>query len=118
MDEETFSRAFEDVPTVQLFSARELEEQLTTIRETIADPNKDWSKRVDAVSITIPHLQSIVKCTVVTDCAFDVVLLNYLQAVIYGHPEWDSVLRYRNVVMIKAEEMYPSAKTWQVKINF
>ncbi|XP_069703536.1 CLIP-associating protein 1 isoform X4 [Periplaneta americana] len=49
VDEETFSRAFEDVPTIQLFSARELEEQLTAIRETIADPNKDWSKRVDAL---------------------------------------------------------------------
>ncbi|PNF29242.1 CLIP-associating protein 2 [Cryptotermes secundus] len=49
VDEETFSKAFEDVPTLQLFSARELEEQLTTIRETIADPNKDWSKRVDAL---------------------------------------------------------------------
>lgn len=52
VDEETFSKAFEDVPTIQLFSARELEEQLTTIHETIADPNKDWSKRVDAVSST------------------------------------------------------------------
>jgi hypothetical protein len=59
VDEETFSKAFEDVPTVQLFSARELEEQLTTIRETIADPNKDWSKRVDAVSSTIHHMQYI-----------------------------------------------------------
>jgi len=49
VDEDTFSRAFEDVPTVQLFSARELEDQLTAIRETIADPNKDWSKRVDAL---------------------------------------------------------------------
>lgn len=59
VDEETFSRAFEDVPTVQLFSARELEQQLTTIRETIADPNKDWSTRVDAVSSTIHHVQYI-----------------------------------------------------------
>ncbi|GFG38732.1 hypothetical protein Cfor_02767, partial [Coptotermes formosanus] len=49
VDEDTFSRAFEDVPTVQLFSARELEDQLTAIRETISDPNKDWSKRVDAL---------------------------------------------------------------------
>ncbi|KDR12058.1 CLIP-associating protein 1 [Zootermopsis nevadensis] len=49
VDEETFSRAFEDVPTIQLFSARDLEKQLTVIRETIADPNKDWSKRVDAL---------------------------------------------------------------------
>jgi CLIP-associating protein 1/2 len=50
VDEEAFRKAFEDVPVIQLFSVRELEEHLTTIRETIADPNKDWSKRVDAVS--------------------------------------------------------------------
>jgi CLIP-associating protein 1/2 len=60
VDEDTFSRAFEDVPTLQLFSARELEDHLTAIRETISDPNKDWSKRVDAVSSTIIQFQSIV----------------------------------------------------------
>ncbi|KAJ9591272.1 hypothetical protein L9F63_002175, partial [Diploptera punctata] len=49
VDEETFSRAFRDVPTINLFSARELEEQLTAIRETIADANKDWSKRVESL---------------------------------------------------------------------
>ncbi|XP_067003312.1 CLIP-associating protein 1-B [Anabrus simplex] len=49
VDEEAFTRAFEDVPPVQLFSSRELEEQLTAIREIIADPNKDWNKRVDAI---------------------------------------------------------------------
>jgi len=45
-------KQFEDVPTVQLFSARELEEQLTSIRATITDQSKDWNKRVDAVSST------------------------------------------------------------------
>ena len=78
MDEDTFSRAFEDVPTVQLFSARELEDQLTAIRETISDPNKDWSKRVDAVRSTILHFQSIVWSTEASDSAVDVVLLNHL----------------------------------------
>ncbi|KAJ8869794.1 hypothetical protein PR048_028802 [Dryococelus australis] len=42
-------RSFEDVPTVQLFSARDLEESLNQIREIISDPNKDWNKRVDAL---------------------------------------------------------------------
>jgi hypothetical protein len=74
VDEDTFSRAFEDVPTVQLFSARELEDQLTAIRETISDPNKDWSKRVDAVSSAILHLQSTVWSTEASDSAVDVVL--------------------------------------------
>lgn len=50
MDEEQFMRLFEDAPQVQLFSARELEDHLNQIRETIADQTKDWSKRVDAVS--------------------------------------------------------------------
>jgi hypothetical protein len=44
-----FTKTLEDVPTVQLFSARELVKQLTAIRETIADPYMAWSKRVDAL---------------------------------------------------------------------
>ena len=77
MDEDTFSRAFEDVPTVQLFSARELEDQLTAIRETISDPNKDWSKRVDAVSIAILQFQSIMSSEA-SDSAVDVLLFSRL----------------------------------------
>ncbi|XP_063217676.1 CLIP-associating protein 1-A isoform X5 [Bacillus rossius redtenbacheri] len=49
MDEETFTRSFEDVPTVQLFSSRDLDDSLNQIREIISDPNKDWNKRVDAL---------------------------------------------------------------------
>lgn len=49
MDEEQFMRLFEDVPQLQLFSSRELEDHLNQIRETIADQTKDWSKRVDAL---------------------------------------------------------------------
>jgi hypothetical protein len=78
VDEETFSRAFEDVPTVQLFSARELEDQLTAIRETIADPNKDWSKRVDAVSSAILQFQSIMWSTEASDSTVDVLLFSRL----------------------------------------
>ena len=76
VDEDTFSRAFEDVPTVQLFSARELEDQLTAIRETISDPNKDWSKRVDAVSSAIPKFQSITWSSEASDSAVDVLLFS------------------------------------------
>lgn len=47
-----FLRSFEDCPTIQLFSAREVTEQLKSIQEIISDVNKDWNKRVDAVSIT------------------------------------------------------------------
>lgn len=49
VDEDTFIRSFEEVPTAQIFSARELSEQMKTVQETIADPNKDWSKRADAL---------------------------------------------------------------------
>ena len=51
MDEEQFMRQFEDVPPVQLFSSRELDDHLNQIREIIADQTKDWNKRVDAVSL-------------------------------------------------------------------
>lgn len=51
VDEEGFVKAFESVPPVQIFSARDLEENLNKIRQIIADTNQDWNKRVDAVSL-------------------------------------------------------------------
>ncbi|XP_073995340.1 CLIP-associating protein isoform X5 [Rhodnius prolixus] len=49
VDEEGFVKAFESVPPVQIFSARDLEENLNKIRQIIADTNQDWNKRVDAI---------------------------------------------------------------------
>lgn len=49
MDEEQFMRSFEDVPPVQLFSSKDLDDHLNQVRETIADQTKDWNKRVDAL---------------------------------------------------------------------
>ncbi|KAL1140353.1 hypothetical protein AAG570_000285, partial [Ranatra chinensis] len=49
VDEEGFLRAFEDVPTVQIYSARDLEDMLVKTRQIIADPDQDWNKRVDAL---------------------------------------------------------------------
>ncbi|CAG9813465.1 unnamed protein product [Phaedon cochleariae] len=49
VDEEYFLRSFDDCPTVQIFSAREVTEQLKSIQDIISDPNKDWNKRVDAL---------------------------------------------------------------------
>ncbi|CAA9999620.1 unnamed protein product [Nesidiocoris tenuis] len=49
VDEESFIKAFEAVPSVQIFSSRDLEDSLTKIRQTIEDTNQDWSKRVDAI---------------------------------------------------------------------
>lgn len=51
MDEETFFAAFEDVPTVKLFSAKDLEEQMKNIKDTIGDDKKDWKQRADSVSL-------------------------------------------------------------------
>lgn len=50
MDEDSFIRSFEDCPNVQIFSSREVVEQMKSIQEIISDANKDWNKRVDAVS--------------------------------------------------------------------
>lgn len=60
MDEEQFMRLFEDVPQVQLFSPKELDEHFNQIRETIADQTKDWNKRVDAVSLQCVQCQIVI----------------------------------------------------------
>ncbi|CAB3383705.1 Hypothetical predicted protein [Cloeon dipterum] len=49
LDEDAFIRQFDEVPTAQLFSAKDLDEQMSQLRATIEDVNKDWSKRVDAL---------------------------------------------------------------------
>lgn len=49
IDEEAFARAFETVPHIQVFSAREVDDHMTKIRDTISDANQDWEKRVDAL---------------------------------------------------------------------
>ncbi|XP_069987943.1 CLIP-associating protein 2 isoform X20 [Penaeus vannamei] len=49
VDEASFFASFEDVPKVNIYSARELEDNLTKIREVISSPSNDWDKRVDAL---------------------------------------------------------------------
>ncbi|XP_056145138.1 CLIP-associating protein 1a isoform X5 [Lampris incognitus] len=49
VDEEDFIKAFEDVPTVQFYSNRELEDHLTKIREMLSDDKHDWEHRVVAL---------------------------------------------------------------------
>uniref|UniRef100_A0A3P8U8V7 Cytoplasmic linker associated protein 1a n=1 Tax=Amphiprion percula TaxID=161767 RepID=A0A3P8U8V7_AMPPE len=44
-----FIKAFEDVPSVQIYSNRELEDQLTKIREVLSDDKHDWEHRVVAL---------------------------------------------------------------------
>nr|XP_015213964.1 PREDICTED: CLIP-associating protein 1 isoform X20 [Lepisosteus oculatus] len=49
VDEEDFIRAFDDVPTVQIYSNRELEESMNKIREVLSDDKHDWEQRVVAL---------------------------------------------------------------------
>ncbi|XP_033181712.1 CLIP-associating protein 1a isoform X6 [Anabas testudineus] len=49
VDEEDFIKAFEDVPSVQIYSNRELEDQMTKIREVLSDDKHDWEHRVVAL---------------------------------------------------------------------
>ncbi|XP_077436144.1 CLIP-associating protein 1a isoform X24 [Vanacampus margaritifer] len=49
VDEEDFIKFFEDVPSIQIYSNRELEDQLTKIREVLSDDKHDWEHRVVAL---------------------------------------------------------------------
>ncbi|XP_072114787.1 CLIP-associating protein 1a isoform X6 [Mobula birostris] len=49
VDEDDFIRAFEEVPTVQIFSNRDLEESINKIREVLSDDKHDWEQRVAAL---------------------------------------------------------------------
>ncbi|XP_047211075.1 CLIP-associating protein 1-B-like isoform X9 [Girardinichthys multiradiatus] len=49
VDEEDFIQAFQDVPTVQIYSNREVEEAMTKIRDVLSDDKKDWELRVAAL---------------------------------------------------------------------
>ncbi|XP_051527319.1 CLIP-associating protein 2 isoform X36 [Myxocyprinus asiaticus] len=49
VDEEDFIKAFTDVPTVQIYSTRDLEDNLNKIREVLSDDKHDWDHRVNAL---------------------------------------------------------------------
>ncbi|XP_008420114.1 CLIP-associating protein 2 isoform X25 [Poecilia reticulata] len=49
VDEEDFVRAFTDVPTVQIYSTRDLEDNLNKIREICSDDKHDWDQRCNAL---------------------------------------------------------------------
>ncbi|XP_056295015.1 CLIP-associating protein 1a isoform X33 [Pseudoliparis swirei] len=49
VDEDDFIKTFEDVPSVQIYSNRELEDQLSKIREVLSDEKHDWEHRVVAL---------------------------------------------------------------------
>lgn len=49
VDEEDFVKAFVDVPAVQIYSSRDLEESINKIREILSDDKHDWEQRITAL---------------------------------------------------------------------
>ncbi|XP_034455430.1 CLIP-associating protein 2 isoform X29 [Hippoglossus hippoglossus] len=49
VDEDDFIKGFTDVPTVQIYSARDLEDNLNKIREICSDDKHDWDQRASAM---------------------------------------------------------------------
>ncbi|XP_039461617.1 CLIP-associating protein 2 isoform X31 [Oreochromis aureus] len=49
VDEEDFIKAFTDVPTVQIYSTRDLDDNLNKIREICSDDKHDWDQRAIAL---------------------------------------------------------------------
>uniref|UniRef100_A0A8C7XKC2 Cytoplasmic linker associated protein 1 n=1 Tax=Oryzias sinensis TaxID=183150 RepID=A0A8C7XKC2_9TELE len=59
VDEEDFIQAFEDVPSIQIYSNREVEEALTKIRDVLSDDKRDWELRlifISAVALSSPSI--------------------------------------------------------------
>ena len=50
MDESSFTAMFEDVPKLAIYSPKDIAENMTKIKEVIANVGNDWDKRVDSVS--------------------------------------------------------------------
>ncbi|XP_075872264.1 CLIP-associating protein 2 isoform X17 [Nelusetta ayraudi] len=49
IDEDDFIKAFTDVPTVTIYSSRDLEDNLNKIREICSDDKHDWDQRANAL---------------------------------------------------------------------
>ncbi|XP_059140817.1 CLIP-associating protein 2-like isoform X4 [Physella acuta] len=51
VDEEHFIKSFEDVASAKIFSSRDVQEQMMKIKDTLADPNITWEKRIDNIKM-------------------------------------------------------------------
>ncbi|KAJ8307405.1 hypothetical protein KUTeg_015489 [Tegillarca granosa] len=47
VDEDFFIKSFEDVPKVQIYSSRDLQDHMNKARDYLMDTNNDWEKRND-----------------------------------------------------------------------
>ncbi|XP_050407354.1 CLIP-associating protein 1 isoform X3 [Patella vulgata] len=51
MDEELFIKSFEDVPKIQIFSARDVQDNLQKAQSVLSNPNEDWEKRIEVLKV-------------------------------------------------------------------
>ncbi|XP_062417588.1 CLIP-associating protein 1-like [Pungitius pungitius] len=49
LDEQDFILGFEDVPTLQIYSNREVEDAMAKVRDVLSDDKRDWELRVAAL---------------------------------------------------------------------
>lgn len=49
VDEDVFLNAFENVPKIQVYSSRDVDQHMSQINDCLADLNNDWEKRVDSL---------------------------------------------------------------------
>lgn len=82
IDEEYFITSFEDVPTVTLFSAKDLEEQMKIIRDTVGDDKKDWKLRTDSVRVASEKHKSPPLCLMIFLFVFLFLQMKKLRAII------------------------------------
>ncbi|XP_070777497.1 CLIP-associating protein 2 [Enoplosus armatus] len=67
IDEDDFTKAFTDVPTVQIYSSRDLEDNLNKIREICSDDKHDWDQR----AIALKKIRSLLVAGAATyDCFY------------------------------------------------
>ncbi|KAJ6224538.1 hypothetical protein RDWZM_003083 [Blomia tropicalis] len=48
-DEEMFMNSFEEVPRIQIFSVKDLEQELNKIKDVCSDSNSEWEKRTECL---------------------------------------------------------------------
>ncbi|XP_059082862.1 CLIP-associating protein 1-like isoform X2 [Tigriopus californicus] len=51
LDEDSFTKSFEEVKHVNIFSGRALSEEIAKIKETLSKSSNDWKSRVDALQM-------------------------------------------------------------------
>ncbi|XP_051174524.1 CLIP-associating protein 1-A isoform X3 [Leptopilina boulardi] len=89
VDEDTFIKAFDDVPDVTIFSAKNLEEQMKVIKDIVGDEKKDWKLRTETMKklrgIIIaggPNYDNFAECLKNMQRAFDTACMDLRSQVV------------------------------------